>query len=58
MLNWLPTLDHDFRLLYTGLYDSRTFEAKKRKRKESLTYNSDTMFTWDPCNAQDIEYEV
>ena len=30
----------DFRLLY----NSQTFEAKKRKRKESLTYNSDTLF--------------
>ena len=44
---------------YTGLYDSQTFDwAKKMKRKESLTYNNDTLFTWDPCNAQDIEYEV
>ena len=24
------------------------------KRKESPTYNSDTLFTRDPCNAQDI----
>ena len=24
------------------------------KRKESPTYNSDTLFTWDSCNAQDI----